>query len=1438
MSADAVTAAADEQAAVGSGQPQDERITALPVVLDAHRQWATRPGRLRDDASAADVAQAELAMRRLGASNTFAVLESPLHLGAHPRPREEVDAAARRRAAVRAPQPAPDDPWSTMGGPDAAQAAEEYFEAWMEMLASGVAFPGRNPHEVAPPPPAPVPVPALEHWPEVSATRFADFVARLRRARGRALVTAAATARSRAAAAAGVDVPLPEFSGDEPEARAALRAIDADPTAPTPARNRARRRAWRAAVRRGGAIAGRPTLPLGCGADDPLPPTSLTDWDFGFAYDPSAVPPAALTEPRHSRDGDLASEAAAAAAAAAAAVVGADVGVGRPASACVGAAVAAAEATADKTEVRRDDEGRWRLAGVTRAELPDGVPREVALPHFEELLLCRDGLFESMLTGLPEASPPPSSPPPADSAAVDAAANAATAAASDAAPGARSMGAAQHPCAAAVANPMSPRAWEALAASLEARQQQVLAWTDSVEGALAAALPPRRAAFFQALDMVQSLRAKTRAAADVAGAARLRARRIRDENAVAGLRVTSLLRRAQRLDSVRSLALRLREAARARDTLRAALRDRDTGAIWSAMSAVQRAKTLLDGPLRRSDAASRLRRSVRHEDASVKDRVRKAPRANGVPNGVPNGGSAGRVERIPRAAAALASLRRTDASLRFGVRPLLAAALALGRHTLTDLLEDYRRRLDHEVGEALRTEVAESFRSLRAEGQAADDGADFAELFQVGGSRKSVAADHLQALSSRAFARVLRDASTSLEALLRRALALHHCMEEAIDDAEASAAADAVAGGLAASPAEAAAMSPSGRERLSPVRRGHIDPSAAARARAISASVVAAAASVAQRKLARLLEVRAPSHCDPARRLDDVAAAWDALASFEQVARAAVATATGAPVARLEQAAGFGGTSTPAEGAAALAAGPGAGAGALLDGDGALGSGPAGPISQAIARQAVARIGKAGEVWNRQVKQALLADRWIPAPVGGALQALVGVSFDGTTTAGVASTGAAAASTAAAATAATTTAAGARGVAEAGAAGADARPDPLASADWLVVPPVFAVSASLGDAATAKTGTAAPRPGAAAGRADADADADADAAGGGDADAPAAVPPAWCFRVCASVQVLVKVCNAAIAVSDRCHAAAPDAARAISRLLATFGVNTVELILEARAVSHGTLRTVTTRHLGVALRSLQACVALARLWERRLAACLPATAGFVALSGMRQTIQELESHAESVLAKVADIVKALVDRAASGLASQDWEAVAPPPPAGPSEPTPASAKPGDDDDGETATDAEGGGGSGSEAGPGALLALPSSAELAAPLAPLAKGLRTLGRILSSLLPAEPLEDVCGRIAVMMSAELPLHASSVDADSMTVAGRRGAAAHLGAVVVALSLLPGCSAPPGSAGAEAGTAGQVAVLSLVRWVERQFGAEGAEAAAAIRASLGSP
>ncbi|CAE7848003.1 unnamed protein product, partial [Symbiodinium sp. KB8] len=320
--------------------------------------------------------------------------------------------------------------------------------------------------------------------------------------------------------------------------------------------------------------------------------------------------------------------------------------------------------------------------------------------------------------------------------------------------------------------------------------------------------------------------------------------------------------------------------------------------------------------------------------------------------------------------------------------------------------------------------------------------------------------------------------------------------------------------------------------------------------------------------------------------------------------------------------------------------------------------------------------------------------------------------------------------------------------------------------------------------------------------------------------------------------VLVKVCNAAIAVSDRCHAAAPDAARAISRLLATFGVNTVELILEARAVSHGTLRTVTTRHLGVALRSLQACVALARLWERRLAACLPATAGFVALSGMRQTIQELESHAESVLAKVADIVKALVDRAASGLASQDWEAVAPPPPAGPSEPTPASAKQGDDDDGETATAAEGGGGSGSEAGPGALLALPSSAELAAPLAPLAKGLRTLGRILSSLLPAEPLEDVCGRIAVMMSAELPLHASSVDADSMTVAGRRGAAAHLGAVVVALSLLPGCSAPPGSAGAEAGTAGQVAVLSLVRWVERQFGAEGAEAAAAIRASLGSP
>jgi hypothetical protein len=140
------------------------------------------------------------------------------------------------------------------------------------------------------------------------------------------------------------------------------------------------------------------------------------------------------------------------------------------------------------------------------------------------------------------------------------------------------------------------------------------------------------------------------------------------------------------------------------------------------------------------------------------------------------------------------------------------------------------------------------------------------------------------------------------------------------------------------------------------------------------------------------------------------------------------------------------------------------------------------------------------------------------------------------------------------------------------------------------------------------------------------------------------------------------------------------------------------------------------------------------------------------------------------------------------------------------------------------------------------MALPAPSELVAVLLPLPKGLRALTRILLSLLPYSTVQEIAGRIGVMMSAQLPLHASAIDADSMTAAGRRGIAAQLGAVVVALAAMPGCSrATAGAADDEASaeaatqTAGEVAVLSLIRWIERQFTAEGEQAAAAIRAAV---
>jgi len=525
----------------------------------------------------------------------------------------------------------------------------------------------------------------------------------------------------------------------------------------------------------------------------------------------------------------------------------------------------------------------------------------------------------------------------------------------------------------------------------------------------------------------------------------------------------------------------------------------------------------------------------------------------------------------------------------------------------------------------------------------------------------------LRSLSSEAFARLLADAAAALGDLLRRALALHHAVEEALDDAEASAAADAAGpGGATAGDAAAATAASSGRGPAAP-----IDATSAARARAVSASVVASAASVCQRSVARLLRVRGPVHSDASRRLDEAARAWAVAAAFADAAQASVTTATGA--------------SAP----------------------------PAGdnPVRAEVARQAAARLRAASDGWAEQVDRALDADTWSASPVAPFVQSLV--------TPGLAL----------------------------------AEPSAV-----LLVPPL-----------TAPT----PLP------------------------APAACPPGWGFRVCASLQVLAKVGDAAVGVAAVCHASAPDSARVAGRLLTRFGARTAALVLRAEAVEAGAVRRITTRHLAVALRSLQAASALARLWERRLAACMPPSEAFSALTSLRGAADDLAEHAEAARAKVAAVVQTLVDEAGQGLARQSWEGMEMAEPAA-----------------------------------GAQLALPAQDSLVPPLLPLAKGLRALGRILAGLLPPEPLEEVCGRIAVMLSAQLPLHASSIDADSLTAAQRRGAAAHVGSVVIGLSALPGCGRGAAGGGEGAETAGQVAVLSLVRWMERHFGTEGRLAAAAVR------
>jgi hypothetical protein len=1215
--------------------------------------WAERAAALAGDGDPEDVALAAFAARKLAGATAFSVLESPFALGVRPKPRR--GARRVREATSESPESGPFDVESTM-----------MLQLFPSLFMGDAAVAGRNPSELDPPPPAPVPVaPISQSWPEVSLASFGGYLTRLRRARARA--AAQAHAVSIALATGSLDssslLERNDLTGDEPEAVAALEMLERDPAAPTPSHNRERRRLWRLAAQRERAQSGLPVLPLGCGAPDPV---SLSDFAFGVRFQGMVDSP----------------------------------------------------------------DGRMK-----RAVLPPCVPPVAVKADFMAHSRTNAEAFDQVIVGT----------------------------------------ASQSTATSVVRDPHDPAALDAFTASLAQQSMRVAGWVDSVEEVLSRALPERRTGFFAALDMVQTLRSQVAHGEAVAASALARIRRVKDKVARAGLLVSAKVRRARRLREVRALAGQLAEATKAREQLRRAFQTCDTGAVWSAIASIQRAKDALGGALKGSDTAARLQQMVQREATSVAERIRKEavsiavrvvvvgverwdlasvcgaegaeqaalrerisdfllrwrPQRQDVSRvksawSLSRGGeasdevaesavfvqgesadalldnegdewnellSAAGKPSVPWAHPQLSSLRRAETSLRFGVRPWLTALIALGPSELETMLEGYRQRVDKEVSEALRTEVAESLRSIRMARRTDDDddgaveesptvaldpeGIEFLEdLLRVGGSREKVTAAQLQSLSSREYASLLEDSCTSLLGLLRRALALHHCVEEAIDDAEAS--------------ASAHELSAAGH------KYAKMEGAQAAQARALSASIVAAAADSAERKLARLVRVRAPLHASVQVRLEDVALVWRIGREFSKQARELVVSATGAP----------------------LSAGDGRDAGVMIE---------------AIVQQASGRVDGCLPRWTDQVLRALEGDEWMPSPVSRGIQSLVDEAAWGTLPVRVA-----------------------RATEEL------LEEDRRFPAEVLIVPPPTELPrASSKTTAWLLT-----------------------------SDGPWWSNELWHYRTGASLHVMLKVCQEANRVSEHCPESAPQVARALAALVSEYRSHTCRLVLHAEAVTTGRLKTITTKHLTVALRSLQAIQALMALWERHLASMLSPLLVSSTLSGLKHAESELVDATEGFMSKITSVVRSLVDRAGPSLSTTNWASFS-----DPLDPVRGAFK------------------------------LPD--ELAPPLVPLLKGLKTLAKIVLGLLPEPQAEEVLGRVAVMMSSQLPLHASAVDADDLTAKERRVIAAHLAGILAGLRAFPGCTAGEDDIRS---TPGQVAVHSLLRWLERQFGEAGSAAAKA--------
>eukprot|EP01138_Halocafeteria_seosinensis_P010317 gb/GECG01010535.1/.p1 GENE.gb/GECG01010535.1/~~gb/GECG01010535.1/.p1 ORF type:complete len:1642 (+),score=242.13 gb/GECG01010535.1/:1-4926(+) len=307
----------------------------------------------------------------------------------------------------------------------------------------------------------------------------------------------------------------------------------------------------------------------------------------------------------------------------------------------------------------------------------------------------------------------------------------------------------------------------------------------------------------------------------------------------------------------------------------------------------------------------------------------------------------------------------------------------------------------------------------------------------------------------------------------------------------------------------------------------------------------------------------------------------------------------------------------------------------------------------------------------------------------------------------------------------------------------------------------------------------------------------------------------------------------------------------IAQLLRDFHQQVDSLILGAGAVSNGTLRTITARHLALTLQTLSTTAAFIPLLRSALTKCLP-PAEHAKLQQLWVISKDYSDHIDRLLSKFASIVQDLITSDSPGglgsLAAIDWN------------------KLGDDSEFDEAYLAI----SGDELLKACATRLPDTPRLTQTTGKFLKSIQTLHRILAPILSQPQSEDVFGRVAVTLSAQIPVACvslefhnlsepsnsarirryklslsrqadgntqsnSTVTFDSETeellnrhdeddlglsTAGRARLAWDIMLLVKSLKVLPCFNMAETDSDGDSMTTGTMAMSSLVAWMERQF------------------